>query len=48
MAIKFVKFVTVTYTVKGTPIIERYSTQALAEARMQEIQKTQRVQVKVM
>lgn len=40
------KFVTVTYTIKGTPVIERYSTKELAEQRVQEVMQKERVPVK--
>jgi hypothetical protein len=48
MAQQTTKFVTVTYTIKGTPVIERYSTREQAEARVQEVQNKERVPVKML
>ncbi len=42
------KFITVTYTIRGTPIIERYSTKQQAEDRVKEIQNKERVPVKIL
>jgi hypothetical protein len=43
-----VKFVTVTYTLKGTPIIERFSTRQQAEERAKQVGSKEQVPVRVM
>lgn len=48
MAQNNVKFVTVTYTIKGTPTIERFSTKEQAEERAREVQNKERVPVRIL
>ncbi len=41
-------FVTVTYTVKGTPVIERYSTKEQAEQRVKEVLEKEKVPARML